>query len=275
MNELQVFNFNGSDVRTQMVNDQPMFCLSDVCKVLEIANSRDCKNRLNQAGVVTTDMGVVTGKKSDGSDAVQMVKATFISEQNLYKVIFQSRKPEAEQFTDWVTGEVLPAIRKNGGYMVSKPDDTPETIMARALLLAKDTMDRQAAQISEQKKEIESKSAELAVAAPKAAFVDAFCVSKGAILVRDFAKHIAQILGLKGFGEKVLFKYLKDNDYLNMNRYPTQRATEMGLFHVTEGIHQFSDGSTGVHHCSRITCKGQTYFYNKLKEKYETMGRWW
>ena len=275
MGEVRIFNFNGAEVRTQVINNQPMFCLADVCKVLDIGNPSQLKTRLNQNGVTTNEVGVVTGKKADGSDAVQTVKATFITEQNLYKVIFQSRKPEAEQFTDWVTGEVLPAIRKTGGYMVSRADDTPEMIMARALKVADETIRRRERELAEAKQEISVKTEALAVAAPKAAFVDNFCVSQGTILVRDFAKHIAQALELKGFGEKVMFQYLKDNDYLNLNRYPTQRSTDMGLFKVSEGIHQFSDGSTGLHHCSRITCKGQTYFYNKLKEKYETEGRWW
>lgn len=265
MNEMRVFNFNGADVRTQMVNDEPMFCLSDVCKVLDLTTPAKVKERLNEKGMSSIHTPTSGGVQS----------MTYISEQNLYKVIFQSRKPEAELFTDWVTGEVLPAIRKTGGYMVSRPDDTPEMIMARALKVADETIRRRERELTEAKQEIIQKTEALAVAAPKVAFVDNFCVSQGTILVRDFAKHIAQALDLKGFGEKVMFQYLKENDYLNMNRYPTQRSTDMGLFKVSEGIHQFSDGSTGIHHCSRITCKGQTYFYNKLKEKYETEGRWW
>ena len=214
-NEIQVFNFNGADVRTQVIDSEPVFCLSDVCKVLGISNVGNCKSRLTEKGIRTMDTPTAGGVQS----------MTYISEQNLYKVIFQSRKPEAEAFTDWVTGEVLPAIRRTGGYMAARPDEKPEEIMARALLLAKDTMDRQAARIAEQEtriaeqsRQIAEKTEALAAAAPKAAFVDNFCVSTGTILVRDFAKHIAQALGLKGFGEKVLFAYLKENGYLNMNR---------------------------------------------------------
>lgn len=268
MNEIRKFNFNGAEIRTQIVNGEPMFCLADVCKVLDIANPSQLKTRLNQPGVITNEVGVVTGKKLDGSDAVQIVKATFISEQNLYKVIFQSRKPEAEAFTDWVTGEVLPEIRKNGGYMVSTPEETPEEIMARALRIADETIQRK----EERLKQAEER---LAITEPKAAFVDNFCVSRGTILVRDFAKHIAQALGFRGFGEKVLFAFFKENGYLNLNRYPTQYSTDHGLFKVYEGIHQHNDGSTGLHHCSRITPKGQTYFYGKLKDRFEKIGKWW
>lgn len=107
MKSTTVFNFKGNDVRTTIKDGEPMFCLADVCRALDIANPRDCKNRLNPDGVGTTDIIDSMGRTQ---------QATFISEQNLYKVIFQSRKTEAEAFTDWVTGEVLPAIRKTGTY---------------------------------------------------------------------------------------------------------------------------------------------------------------
>lgn len=107
MNELQVFDFNNSKVRTFEKNSEVWFCLKDVCRILEIKNHKDVISRLNKDGVDGTDLTDRLGRKQ---------KATFINESNLYKVIFQSRKPQAEQFTEWVTGEVLPAIRKKGSY---------------------------------------------------------------------------------------------------------------------------------------------------------------
>lgn len=127
MNELKIFkNENFGEVRTSIINNEPWFSLADVCRILEINNPRMAKTRLNQDGVSTTDIGVVTGKKADGSDAIQNVKMNFINESNLYKLIFQSRKPEAERFADWVTSEVLPTIRKHGAYMT-------ETVIERTL----------------------------------------------------------------------------------------------------------------------------------------------
>lgn len=111
MNDLQIFNNEEfGEVRTAVVNDEPMFCLADICRVLEIKNVSDCKSRLRQKGIVTTDTLTNGGKQ----------KMIFIDESNLYKTIFQSRKESEERFTDWVTSEVLPSIRKTGNYGVPK-----------------------------------------------------------------------------------------------------------------------------------------------------------
>lgn len=108
MNELQVFKFNERQVRTQSQNDDIWFCLKDVCDILEIANQNNVVSRLNQKGIHTMDTPTKGG----------MQKMNFINESNLYKVIFQSRKPQAEAFTEWVTSEVLPTIRRTGAYNV-------------------------------------------------------------------------------------------------------------------------------------------------------------
>ncbi|MDR0606558.1 MAG: hypothetical protein LBG80_19990 [Bacteroidales bacterium] len=105
-----------------------MFCLADVCEVLGIENSRDTKTRLNPRGVGLTDIGVTTGKKVDGKEAIQVMKMIFIDEPNLYRCIFKSRKPEAIKFQDWVFEEVLPSIRRNGYYVHPSYMDKKELI---------------------------------------------------------------------------------------------------------------------------------------------------
>lgn len=117
MEDLQIFsNSEFGEIRTITKDNEPMFCLADVCRILEIKNVSDCKSRLRQKGVVTTDTLTNGGKQ----------KMVFIDESNLYKTIFQSRKDSAERFTDWVTSEVLPSIRKTGSY--NKPMTTAEKI---------------------------------------------------------------------------------------------------------------------------------------------------
>lgn len=107
MSQLKVFDFNSHKVRTINNGSDAWFNLNDVCEVLELRNPRQVKTRLKEDGVITNDVIDSLGRTQN---------ATFINEPNLYKVIFQSRKEEAEQFQDWVYEEVLPQIRKTGKY---------------------------------------------------------------------------------------------------------------------------------------------------------------
>ena len=121
MNELQIFNNEEfGSVRTITKDNEPMFCLADVCKALDITNSGNVKQRLSAKGIHNADTPTKGG----------MQNMVFINESNLYKVIFQSRKPSAEKFTDWVTDEVIPSIRKTGSYSV--PMTTGEQIQLLA-----------------------------------------------------------------------------------------------------------------------------------------------
>ena len=116
MQRMQIFkNPEFGEIRTEMVNGEPWFCLSDLCKALEIANAVNVKNRLTPKGVRTMDTLTAGGKQ----------ELLFVNEANLYKTIFQSRKESAERFTDWVTSEVLPTIRKTGSYQ--QPQQKPLT----------------------------------------------------------------------------------------------------------------------------------------------------
>lgn len=128
--ELQFFsNSEFGEIRTITKDDEPMFCLADVCKALEISNVGNVKQRLSEKGIHTADTLTKGG----------MQKMIFISEANLYKTIFQSRKESAERFTDWVTGEVLPSIRKTGSYQKKL---SPQEMMRIQLGMLDDVSDR-------------------------------------------------------------------------------------------------------------------------------------
>ena len=135
-------------IRTAGTSDNPMFCLADICKVLDLNPSR-VKDRLNTGGVTSSKVGVQTGVKADGTPAIQQVEMLFVNEANLYRVIMRSDKPQAEAFQDWVCGEVLPSIRKNGAYVAAQPDESPELLMARALKAADEAIQRQKQQLQE------------------------------------------------------------------------------------------------------------------------------
>lgn len=128
--ELQIFsNSEFGEIRTITKDDEPMFCLAAVCKALEISNVGNVKQRLSEKGIHTADTLTKGG----------MQKMIFISEANLYKTIFQSRKESAERFTDWVTGEVLPSIRKTGSYQKKL---SPQEMMRIQLGMLDDVSDR-------------------------------------------------------------------------------------------------------------------------------------
>ena len=130
--ERQVFNNSQfGELRISGTPDKPMFCLNDVCKALGLGNVTALKSRLDEKGFTT-----IKALTSGGNQ--QMI---FINEPNLYRCIFQSRKAEAEQFQDWVFNEILPSIRKSGGYIATQVNETPEMIMARALKVAEHTIE--------------------------------------------------------------------------------------------------------------------------------------
>lgn len=119
---IQIFNSpQFGDIRTAGTAEEPMFCLADLCRVLELRVD-GVMPRLKEGGYNRIGVGVQTGVKRDGTPAIQNVEMVFINEQNLYKVIMRSDKPQAEAFQDWVCGEVLPSIRKHGSYVAKSSE---------------------------------------------------------------------------------------------------------------------------------------------------------
>ena len=250
MEDLQIFSSSEfGEIRTITKDNEPMFCLDDVCKELEISNVGNVKQRLSEKGIHTADTLTKGG----------MQKMTFINESNLYKTIFQSRKESAERFTEWVTSEVLPSIRKNGGYIAGQETLSDEELMAKALLVANN-------KIAERDKIIEQKQTRIEQMKPKEIFADAVSASHTSILVGDLAKLICQ----NGYqiGQKRLFTWLRDKGYLiksgSSYNMPTQRYIEQGLFEIKESNLVNPDGSVRITRTPKVTGKGQVYFVNKF-----------
>jgi len=219
---------------------EPWFVAKDVCDALGLSNVSVALQRLDDDERSKFNLG-------------RQGETNIITEAGLYSLIMASKKPEAKAFKRWVTHEVLPAIRKDGGYMVAKADETPEQTMARAVLIAQATIERQNKQIEEMR--------------PKAVFADAVSVSKSTILVGDLAK----ILRQNGFevGANRLFGILRDQGYLckqkgAMWNMPTQRSMELGLFVVKETTITHSDGHSSINKTPKVTGKGQIYFINRF-----------
>ena len=242
MSDIQVFqNDQFGTIRAMRGGDgEPMFVAKDVCAALEIGKHRDAVARLDE-----DERGLVLVDTPGGKQ--QMAAVT---EPGFYKLVMRSRKPEAKAFKRWVTHEVLPAIRRDGGYMVAR-DETPEQTMARAVLLAQSTIDRQRARIAELE--------------PKALFADAVGSSNGTCLVGELAKMIRQN-GVP-MGQNRLFALMREDGYLGKSgsnrNVPTQRSMEMGLFRIKETAVAHADGHVTVNRTPKVTGKGQRYFVGR------------
>ena len=116
MNAIKTFNFQSQSVRIEFKNGEPLFCLTDVAQILEIQNTKSSRFNLKEDGVHKMYLTDKLGRNQE---------ATFISEPNLYRVIFRSNKTEAVKFQDWIFEEVIPQIRKTGGYQIQ-----PKTTVA-------------------------------------------------------------------------------------------------------------------------------------------------
>ncbi|GEB79522.1 hypothetical protein DDE01_09370 [Desulfovibrio desulfuricans] len=160
--------FSGN-LRVIMQGDDPWFVAKDVCDALGLTTANLARD------LDGDEKGSIKLMTPGG---LQLV--TLISESGLYSLILRSRKPEAKAFKKWVTAEVLPSIRNTGGYIVARPDESPEAILARAVLVAQDTIERMKAQAA-------ALEAEVKELAPKAETYDAV-VAQRMMKVHDFAR---------------------------------------------------------------------------------------
>lgn len=250
MQELQIFKNNEfGEVRTKVINNEPYFSLNDVCRILEINNPSQAKTRLNKDGVISNEVIDSMGRTQ---------QANFINESNLYKLIFQSRKSEAERFADWVTSEVLPSIRKHGVYMTSE--------VIEKTLCDPDYLIRLATNLKEEKAKRALAEAQIERDKPKVLFADSCEVAENSILIGEFAKRLKQ----NGYdiGQNKLFEWLRQHDYLcksgERKNLPTQYSMELGLFEVKTRIVSNPNGSVRTTSTTKVTGKGQIYFTNKF-----------
>lgn len=253
MNEIKIFqNEQFGQIRIVVnENNEPLFCLADVCNVLGLRQG-DVRQRLEE--------GVVSTQPLETSGGVQ--QANFVTEDGLYDAILDSRKPEAKKFRKWVTSEVLPSIRKHGGYITAQQNDTPEEIMARALIVAQETLKRKEQRLIEAESKIQQD-------APKVLFADAVSTSQRSCLIAELAKILQQ--NSVNIGQNRLFSWMRDNGYLcqkgDYYNQPTRKSMKLGLFELKKTSITKPDGSVLVTTTTKVTGKGQIYFVNKFLGK--------
>ena len=246
MNELQIFkNEEFGEVRTVTIDNEPWFVGKDVAEALGYLKARNAisahiSDEDKKDAPIQGTLGVTQNM-------------TIINESGLYALIFGSKLESAKRFKHWVTFEVLPSIRKTGGYQMQVPQG--KELLALAVLEAQKTIEEQTAQIERMK--------------PKEIFADAVATSHTAILIGDLAKLLKQN-GVET-GQKRLFVWMREHGYLIKRKgadwnMPTQKSMEMGLFEVKESTVNNPDGSVRINKTTKVTGKGQQYFINKFLE---------
>ncbi len=239
MNNLRIFeNSEFGEIRTITKDNEPMFCLMDICKALDMKNPTMVASRLEDDEVTKFDLGSKRGETN------------FVTESGLYAVILRSDKPNAKKFRKWVTGEVLPSIRKNGGYIANQENLTPEQIVANALVVAQNIITQKDKQIEEMK--------------PKANYFDALVDKKLNTNIRDTAKEL-------GVGEKAFVSFLIEKGYVfrqgkhkQLRPYAKYAESGNGLF-VLKDKHNEQNGWAGQQ--MYVTPKGKETFRLLLEER--------
>lgn len=242
MQELQIFKSNEfGEVRTVIIDNEPWFVGKDVAMALGYTNPQKAvRDHVLEEDRGMNEMDTPSGRQN----------LVVINESGLYALIFGSKLESAKRFKHWVTSEVLPTIRKTGGYQMQAPQG--KELLALAVLEAQKTIEEQTAQIERMR--------------PKEIFADAVATSRQSILIGQLAKLICQ--NGHEIGQKRLFKWMRENGYLMKSgsdyNMPMQRYVEQGLFEIKESSIANPDGSTKITRTTKVTGKGQQYFINKF-----------
>lgn len=240
-NEIQKFDFKGAALRTLTDEaGEPWFVLKDCMSILDLGNPTETVKMFDKDEFSTTEVIDSIGRRQ---------QTYIISEPGLYRLVMKSRKPEAKEFQRWVTHEVLPSIRKHGGYMAGQERMTPEQMALASMRWLQSKVDEQAKQLKAQE--------------GKVLFANAVETARPSILVGDFAK----ILKSNGIDidPRRLFAWLREHGWLIKAKgsswnMPTQKAMDLHLFEVKETTISHSDGHTTINKTPKMTGKGQTYF---------------
>lgn len=252
MNELTIFeNSEFGSIRTVDIDRKPYFVASDVARALGYA--------IPHKAVQTHCKGVLKWNIPTNSGNQDVLT---IPEGDIYRLVIKSQLPSAVKFEKWVFDEVLPSIRKNGGYIAGQETLSDDELLEKAVLVAQ-------RKIAERDKIIEQQRQKIEQDKPKTIFADAVSTSHTSILVGDLAKLICQN-GVQ-IGQKRLFEWLRKNKYLikggSSKNMPQQRYLEQGLFEIKESNVQNPDGSVRITRTPKVTGKGQIYFVNKFVGK--------
>lgn len=243
MNEMIIFeNEQFGTVRIIEQDGEPWFVAADVCRALEIGNPSDALRRLDDDEKMTLDLTDSHSGKRGGAQSISVV-----NEPGLYSLVLGSRKPEAKVFKRWITHDVIPAIRKTGGYIHGADSMTPDELMAKALLVAQKTIENQKLRLS-------TLTVQNQIMKPKADYFDDLVDRNLLTNFRDTAKQLhTKQSGFVSFLLEKKYIYRDQSGKL----LPCQRYVDDGLFELKECFNEKS-GWQGTQ--TLITPKGRETF---------------
>lgn len=261
METIKVFNSpQFGEVRTAGTSDNPMFCLSDLCRCLCLS-AKGVNQRLSKEVISTYPLETAGG----------MQQALFVNEDGLYDVILDSRKPEAKAFRKWITSEVLPSIRKTGGYIATKHDDTPDEIMARALLVAQQTLAKREERLKQleadnaaKEQTIQIQTEQIKQSAPKVKYYDDTLQSVNTLTATQVAKE-------RGMDAEKLNRKLKEAGiiYRQSGQWIVKQPyASWGLHKTRTQTYTRSDGSLGTNTYLVWTQKGKMFILTLIDNDY-------
>ena len=249
MNDVTIFRKDEfGAVRAVTLEGEPWFVAADVCRALGLGNSSMAVSKLDEDEKGISLIDTLGGEQKLG----------IVNEPGLYALVLSSRKPEAKAFKRWITHEVIPSIRKTGGYIAGQETMDDDQLLANALMVAQ-------RKIAERNKQLETANAKIQADAPKVLFAETVEKAEGDILVRQLAKLMVQ----RGYdtGEKRLYDLLRRDGFVikanaKDQNAPTQRSVDMGLMRSIERTVSSAE-KTFISSTTVITPKGQIYFLNK------------
>ena len=240
------------EIRTAGTPSEPLFCLADVCRVLDLQVT-PTKNRLRKDGVNSIKVIDNLGRSQ---------QALFISEQNLYKVIMRSDKPQAEPFQDWVCGDVLPTIRRTGGYIKTTEEMTDTEILAKAMLVAQNTIEKRNERIAQLEAENDGQKQLIAQMKKGNDYLNAILASKGTITM-------TQIAADYGMSAQAMNRRLKDmriQRRVNGQWILYSCYMAKGFVHSRTISFTRASGRQDTRMQTEWTQRGRLFLYDALKE---------
>lgn len=244
-------------IRTAGTNEAPLFCLADICKAVELTNPSSVRARLEDEDVQLIDLHALNS--IEGTTSTGNGVANFVSESGFYDVLLQSSSPKVRPFRKWVTSEVLPSIRKSGGYIQASEDDSEADIMARALMIAQKTIDEKKQRIQMLEGEKALLQQENEVMSPKAQYTDDVLQSTSTITLTALAKELefVSVQSMLKFFSAHGIMYRQGETWLPYAKYS-------GKGYFATRTHRFfhNDGSIGTSTTTVVTEKGRLFFHN-------------